>query len=162
MGRNVISWVLERRGVFLWSSGCFCEASRDWPGSISHNTTNFGWVPATHLFSQLVLHICVLNLNTRSSIPGSRGQKSEAPAHVILPFSWGRACCLGCKGALPCEKQPPLATAPGSAPQIFHSVPHAVVHNCCLWEAARPAFSSLLSSHGGTLKATITFFFVTL
>lgn len=131
-----------------------CEASRGWPGSIPHNTTNFGWAPATHHSSQLVLHICCISTPTLPVL-GAEGRRVRFSLMPSCPFPGAGHAAWAALGhrALPCEKQP----VPGSAPQIFHSVPHARVVNT-LWEAARAALSSLLSSHGGTLKLTLTFF----
>lgn len=77
--------------------------------------------------------------------------------HPALPGAGHAAWAAQGHRALPCGKQPALATVPGSAPQIFHSVPCSrVVYT--LWEAARPDLFSLHSPHGGTMKPTITFF----
>lgn len=156
-GRNVLSWVLERGEVFLWSADCFVKPTGI--GLVPFHTAQIlaGPLPPTTPHSWCYTSACWISTPALPFL-GANARRVRLSLMPSCPFPGAGHAAWAAQGhrALPCRKQPALATVPGTAPQIFHSIPRArVIYT--LWETARPALSSLLGPLGGALKPTITF-----
>lgn len=145
---------------------CFCGAQVAFEKPVGiglvpiHATlqTLAGPLPSTTPHSQCYTSVCCMSTPALPFL-GAEARRVRLSLMPSCPFPGAGHAAWAAQGhrALPCGKQPALATVPGSAPQIFHSVTCSrVVYT--LWEAARPDLSSLHSPHGGTMKPTITFF----